>query len=106
MENIGRCLTPLTAGGLQKLLQRHTKARFGHFVNAHLFCDAVASTLTNLDPAHAGFAPQLLGHSTMRSAERNYITPDSGPALAQHHDLLAAIRREHRKRQNAQRRLR
>lgn len=97
---------PLTAAGLQKLLERHTKARFGHFVNAHLFRDAVASTIANQDPVHARYAVQLLGQSTLRTAERNYITADSGPALTRHHDLLAAIRREHRKGLNVQRRVR
>jgi hypothetical protein len=89
---------PITAGGLQKPLKRHTMVRFGHSVNAHLFRDAVASTITNRDQAHASYAAQLLGHSTSRTTERNYFIADSGPALAQHHDLIAAIRRDHRKR--------
>jgi integrase len=95
---IGQGGRPIGPGGPQKLLQRHTRARFGYFVNAHLFRDAVASTITNQDPNHGRFAAQFLGHSTLRTTERNYITADSGPALSQHHDLIAAIRHEHRKR--------
>ena len=45
---------PYGASGLQKLLERHTKDRFGHVINAHLFRDCVASTMAN--EAHSTFA--------------------------------------------------
>ena len=95
---VGQGGGPLTAGGLQRILRRQTEPRFGHSVNAHLFRDAVASTVANQDPNNARLTAQLLGHATLRTTERNYIMADSGPALSRHHDLIAAIRRDHRKR--------
>ena len=86
---LGQGGTPLTAGGLQKALKRHTEPRFGHIVNAHLFRDCMATTLANGDPDHVRDAAQLLGHRSLRVTELNYIVADSRPALDQHYDLIA-----------------
>lgn len=92
--------TPLTAAGLQKVLERHTPIRFGHIVNAHLFRDCVATTIANCDPDHIRHAAQLLGHRALRVTERSYIAANGQPALDRHHDLIAAMRAEgkHRRR--------
>lgn len=96
---VGQGGTPLTPGGLQKALRRHTTPRFGHTINAHLFRDCAATTVANLDPVHVRHAAGLLGHRSLRTTERSYISADSGPALRQHHDLILAMRkaaRQHR----------
>jgi site-specific recombinase XerD len=90
--------TPLTAGGLYKALGRHTRRRFGHAINAHLFRDCVASTMANQDPNHARYAAQLLGHRNLYSTEQSYIHADSRIALHQHHDLISAMRGDTRQR--------
>jgi integrase/recombinase XerD len=89
---VGQGGTPLTPGGLQKLLLRHTRRRFGHFINAHLFRDCTATTLANQDPNHVHHAAPLLGHADLWMTERGYIASDSRIALQRHHDLMSAIR--------------
>ena len=93
--------TPLTAAGLQKVLERHTRQRFGHIVNAHLFRDCVATTIANRDPDHIRHAAQLLGHRALRVTERSYISANSQPALDRHHDLIAAMRTKGRRQRRA-----
>ena len=93
--------TPLTAGGLYKALGRHTRRRFGHAINAHLFRDCVASTMANQDPNRCRYAAQLLGHRNLYSTEQSYIHADSQIALHQHHDLISAMRGDTRQRRRA-----
>jgi len=102
---IGQGGTPLGAGGLQKALARHTRRRFGHIVNAHLFRDCVATTVANCDPDHVRYAAQLLGHRSVRMTERSYIAANGQPALDRHHDLIAAMRSEGTRRRRSRRRL-
>ena len=92
--------TPLTPGGLQEALARHTQRRFGHAINAHLFRDCAATTLANEDPNHMHDAATLLGHTTLRTTERSYIAADSDPALHVHYDLIASMRSQARQQQN------
>lgn len=98
---VGQGGTPLTPAGLQKALERHTRSRFGHVINAHLFRDCAATTLASEDPVHVRYAAALLGHRELRTTERNYISADSRVALGQHHDQLAAIRKAARQRWRA-----
>lgn len=95
---LGQGGSPLTPAGVQKALARHTTPRFGHGVNAHLFRDCVATTLANTDPDHARHAAALLGHRTLRTTERNYISVDGRLALDRHHDLIRSMRKASRQR--------
>jgi len=92
--------TPMTAGALQKALKRHTVPRFGHALNAHLFRDCAATTVANLDPNGVRYAATLLGHASLRTTERSYITPNSQEALGVHHDLITAMRFGRRQRRS------
>lgn len=98
---VGQGGSPLTAGGLQKALARHTRARFGHPLNAHLFRDCAASALANAAPEAARHAAALLGHRTIRVTEGSYIVPDSRAALGRHHDLIQSMRKAARQRGRA-----
>ncbi len=99
---VGQGGSPLTPGGLQKALARHTGPRFGHPVNAHLFRACAASTLANAAPEAARHAAALLGHRGMRTTERSYIAPDSRIALGRHHDLIRSMRKRVRRRRSAE----
>lgn len=95
---LGQGGTPLSAGGLQKLLMRHTRRRFGHVINAHSFRDCVASTLAAQDPDHVRYVADLLGHAELHTAERSYIQPSSRVAFARYHELLANMQKAARQR--------
>ncbi|MBR0662238.1 site-specific integrase [Neoroseomonas oryzicola] len=94
--------TPLTAGGLQKALRRHTAPRFGHAINAHLFRDCAATTYANERPAHIRGASALLGHSRASTTARNYIAVDTRPAVAQHQEVMLALQRAARRRRRTE----
>lgn len=84
--------TPLSAGGVQKLLKRHTRPRFGHVINTHLFRDCAATTLANEDPNHVRYAARVLGHAGLQTTERSYIAADTQRALDRYGDLIAEMR--------------
>jgi len=90
--------TPMTEAALYNAVRKHTNRRFGHPITAHLFRDWAATTIANEAPIHVRDAAQLLGHSTIRTTERNYIAASSAGALAHHHDLIASMRAGSRKR--------
>jgi integrase len=81
---ISRCGTPMTAGAQQKALARHTRPRFGHHVNAHLFRDCAATSLGDEDPEHVRLAADLLGHRSFRTTEANYMAAGTRAALRRH----------------------
>lgn len=93
---ISQCGMPFTAGAQQKALARHTKARFGHIVNAHLFRDCVATSVAYDDPSHVRSTAQLLGHAGFETTERYYITANTLTAARDLHGSIASLR------QNAQ----
>ncbi|HUO01512.1 MAG TPA: hypothetical protein VMU31_01950, partial [Rhizomicrobium sp.] len=91
---VGQGGTVLTAGGLQRIFERHTRRRFDHVVNPHLVRDCVATTISDLDPDHIRHAAQLLGHRALAVTERSYIAANFQPAVDRHHRLISAIRSE------------
>jgi integrase len=72
---------PMTAGALQKVLRRHTRARFGHEVNCHLFRDCLATSLADENPEAVRLAADLLGHRSFRTKARHYISANQKSAL-------------------------
>jgi integrase len=78
---VSRCGTPMTAGGLQKALARHTRARFGHHVNVHLFRDCAATSLADDNPEHVRLAADLLGHRSFQTTQSHYISARQKSAL-------------------------
>ncbi len=84
---------PFTAAAQQKALARHTRPRFGHVVNAHLFRDCVATSVAHDDPSHVRSTAQLLGHAGFETTERYYITANTLTAARDHHASIAALRK-------------
>jgi site-specific recombinase XerD len=54
-------------------ISRLTKAMLGVAVSPHLFRDAAATTIARERPAQARAIAGILGHSSLRTAERHYI---------------------------------
>ena len=73
-------------------LEKHTMARFGRFVNCHLFRDCAASSIATDDPEHVRITAQLLGHSSFQTTERYYIQAQSHVATQRYHDQVNSIR--------------
>jgi integrase/recombinase XerD len=101
---ISQCGMPFTAAAQQKALVRHTRPRFGHVVNAHLFRDCVATSVAHDDPNHVRSTAQLLGHAGFETTERYYITANTLTAARDLHTSIAALRQNARGKQRGARR--
>ncbi len=64
--------TPMKEHGLYMQIVKVTERDFGHRVNPHRFRDCVATTIAVEDAEHAQIIAPILGHTTMRTAERHY----------------------------------
>lgn len=84
--------TRFSPSAQNKALEKHTTARFGRFVNAHLFRDCAASSVATGDPEHVRITAQLLGHTSFQTTERYYIQAQSHVATQRYHDQVNAIR--------------
>ena len=73
-----------------------TKARFGHAVNPHLFRDSAATSVATEDPSHVYIVKNVLGHSTLKTAERYYMHAQAVDAAQRHQKLVLALRRRSR----------
>lgn len=100
---VSRCGTAMTEGALQKLLRRHTRARFGHEVNCHLFRDCMASSVADDDPEDVRIAADLLGHRSLQTTQRHYITANQRAALRRITDIIRERRRAARRRPDRRR---
>jgi hypothetical protein len=85
---------PMTAGALQKVLRRHTRARFRHEVNCHLFRDCLATSLADDNPEAVRLAADLLGHRSFRTTERHYISANQKGALRRHQATVLKHRKQ------------
>lgn len=82
----------MSASAQQASLEKHTRTRFGHVVNAHLFRTCAATTVATEDPEHARISAQILGHANFRTTERYYIQAATRVSSRQYHDQIQSIR--------------
>ncbi len=90
--------TPLTAGGLAKVLKRHIPARFGTRLSTHRFRDCLATTIAGGDAGQVAAASALLGHEASQSTGQ-YIAASSAQAAEHHQSLIASLRKKARREQ-------
>ncbi len=90
---VTRCGTAMTPASMEKLLERHTPPRFGHYVNAHLFRDCLASSMADDDPENVRIAADLLGHRSFQTTQAHYIQANQRVALGRVADLIQDRRR-------------
>ncbi|MBN8891559.1 MAG: hypothetical protein BGP12_15245 [Rhodospirillales bacterium 70-18] len=83
--------TPVGAFAQTKVIKKHTAARFGHALNPHLFRDCAASSIATEDPEHVQIVALILGHSTLKTAERHYITAGTRGATKSYQDLVRTL---------------
>lgn len=90
--------TGFSANTARKVLEKHTTARFGKYVNPHLFRDCAASSIANEDPEHVRIAAQVLGHTQFTTTETYYIQAETGVATRGYHAQILALRKDGQKR--------
>ncbi len=90
---VSRLGTAMTPAAMEKVLERHTPPRFGHYVNAHLFRDCLATSMADDDPEHVRIAADLLGHRSFQTTQAHYIQANQRVALGRVADLIQNRRR-------------
>lgn len=90
---LSRWGAPLTYGGAGALVEQHTRERFGHHVNCHLFRDCAATSLAEDNPEHVRIAADLLGHRSFATTQRYYIAAGQRRALRRVQGTILAHRR-------------
>jgi hypothetical protein len=85
--------TPLPDHSICPRLVRLARARFGHQINPHLFCDCAATSIAENDPEHVLITKEILGHSTLRTSERYYNHARSQQAIMIYQAHVLAQRR-------------
>lgn len=63
---------PITEHGLSRELPKITKRHLGEELRPHAFRHIAATSIAEYDPDHVGIIRDLLGHATMKTAERYY----------------------------------
>jgi integrase len=79
--------------GLHKIITKRTAAWFGQPVNPHSFRHAAATSIAIEDPAHVGIVVRILGHSSLRTAEKYYNKATSIEAARRYQKSIADLRR-------------
>ena len=72
----------------------HTERAFGKSVHPHLFRDCVATTIAIEDPEHVRIIAQILGHTTLATAERHYNQAGTLEASRRYHATLRTLRHD------------
>jgi integrase/recombinase XerD len=87
-------------------IRRNTKEAFGGAMGPHLFRDAAATAIAIYAPEHVLIIKTILGHATIRTAERHYNQARGLEASRRYHDVVEERRGRGRGRgKNSQSRL-
>jgi integrase len=88
----------MTEIGIYFAISQLTKERFGHVVNPHLFRDSAATSIAIEDPEHVLIVRNVLGHSSLRTAERYYMHARTLEASRRYQRRILELRRNLRRR--------
>ena len=78
---VGEGGSELKAHRIGARICRRTEGRFGHPISPHLFRDAAATSIAELDPEHVGTIKAILGHASLATSEIYYRAYPSEPGL-------------------------
>ncbi len=78
----------ISPNNLHYRITRHTGAAFAQSVNPHAFRDAVATTIALTAPEQIGIVTPLLGHRSVRTAQRHYNLAGMASAANAWHEVL------------------
>jgi len=88
----------MTEIGIYFAISQLTKERFGHVVNPHLFRDSAATSIAIEDPEHVLIVRNVLGHSSLRTADRYYMHARTLEASRRYQQRILELRRNLRRR--------
>jgi integrase/recombinase XerD len=83
--------TAISPNHLHRRITRHTGAAFARPVSPHGFRDAVATTVALTAPERIGIVTPLLGHRSIRTAQRHYNLAGMAGAAKAWHEVLRRI---------------
>lgn len=81
-----------TAGSLGMRISVLTKKLIGVRINPHLFRDCAATTIATDDPKHVMTIASILGHSTLKTAEKHYNQVRSLEAGRRYQESIRELR--------------
>jgi integrase/recombinase XerD len=89
--------TAMTEIGIYFSISELTKQRFGHVVSPHLFRDSAATSIAIEDPEHVYIVRSVLGHASLRTAERYYTHARTLEASRRYQRRILELRRNLRR---------
>ena len=84
---------PMKDHGLYMQIVKVTERDFGHRINPHRFRDCVATTIAIEDPEQAQIIAPILGHRSLRTAERHYNQARQLEAARDYQAEILSLRR-------------
>lgn len=105
---ISRRGNPLSIDSFTSGLALLTKREFGITLRPHAFRHIAATSIAEYDPEHVGIIRDVLGHASLRMAEKHYNRATGKKVCSEQQSIVKAIRAEARaeRRGKAKRKLR
>ena len=89
---VGEGGSEMKEGRISTRICQRTEERFGHPINPHLFRDATATSIAELDPKHVEMIRAILGHASLATSEAHYNHAGSLEAARRLQDAVADLR--------------
>jgi len=83
---------PMSSKAIRHQIKGRTKQAFGKALWPHLFRDCAVTELVDVAPEEIGIAPDLLGHSDLRTTRKHYIQAHGMTAHARVQEMIARRR--------------
>lgn len=101
---ISRRGNPLSIDSFTSGLALLTKREFGIALRPHAFRHIAATSIAEYDPEHVGIIRDVLGHASLRMAEKHYNRATGKKVCSEQQSIVKAIRAEARSEARAERR--
>ena len=89
---VGEGGSEMKKGRISRRICQRTEDRFGHPITPHLFRDAAATSIAELDPKHVEMIRDILGHASLATAEAHYNHAGSLEATRRLQHAVADLR--------------
>ena len=89
---VGEGGSEMKGGRISDRIYRRTDERFDHPIGPHLFRDAAATSIAELDPKHVGMIRAILGHTSLATSEIHYNHAGSLEAARRLQNAVADLR--------------
>ena len=89
---VGEGGSEMKGGRISARICQRTEERFSHPINPHLFRDAAATSIAELDPEHVEMIMAILGHASLATSEAHYNHAGSLEAARRLQHVVAELR--------------